>query len=95
MRLPSLNITRRRSEKHISNSKDSGVSEENIRLSLLFFIVVSLLVVVSGLIAFFISVRGEEETLVPNVVSADLLVGINKLQEKDIESKLKNLGYIN
>ena len=39
MRLPSLNITRRRSEKHISNSKDSGMSEENIRLSLLFFII--------------------------------------------------------
>ena len=45
--------------------------------------------VVSGLIAFFITVRGEEETLVPNVVAADLLEALGMLQEKSLAPRVE------
>ena len=45
--------------------------------------------VVSGLIAFFVAVRGEEETLVPNVVSEDLLAAISMLQEKALAPRVE------
>ena len=45
--------------------------------------------VVSGLIAFFVAVRGEEETLVPNVVSEDLLAAISMLQEKSLAPRVE------
>ena len=44
---------------------------------------------VSGLIAFFAAVRGEEETLVPNVVAADLLAAISMLQEKSLAPRVE------
>ena len=45
--------------------------------------------VVSGLIAFFVAVRGEEETLIPNVVAEDLLAAISMLQEKSLAPRVE------
>jgi len=45
--------------------------------------------VASGLIAFFVAVRGEEETLVPNVVAEDLLAAISMLQEKSLAPRVE------
>ena len=56
---------------------------------ILFTVIVSGLLVVSGLIAFFVSVRGEEETLVPNVVAEDLLGAMNLLQEKSLAPRVE------
>ena len=47
--------------------------------------------VVSGLMAFFVAVRGEEETLVPNVVAEDLLAAIGMLQEKSLAPRVEGL----
>jgi beta-lactam-binding protein with PASTA domain len=43
-----------------------------------------LLMAFSGLVAFFLSLRGEERTLVPNVVEMDLPAALMKLQEKEL-----------
>ncbi len=43
-----------------------------------------LLMAFSGLVAFFLSLRGEERTLVPNVVEMDLAAALMKLQEKEL-----------
>ena len=45
--------------------------------------------VVSGLIAFFVAVRGEDETLVPNVVAEDLLAAMSMLQEKSLAPRVE------
>ena len=45
--------------------------------------------VVSGLVAFFVAVRGDEQTLVPNVVAEDLLVAMGRLQEKSLAPRVE------
>ena len=45
--------------------------------------------VASGLVAFFVAVRGEEETLVPNVVAEDLLAAMSMLQEKSLAPRVE------
>ena len=50
-------------------------------------IIVALMIVV-GLITFFVSVRGAEETLVPDTVGADLITAITSLQEKSLALEL-------
>ena len=49
---------------------------------ILFVLLVLALVVASALVAFFVAVQGEEETLVPQVAAEDLLAALGKLQEK-------------
>ena len=50
-------------------------------------IIVALMIVV-GLITFFVSVRGAEETLIPDTVGADLITAITSLQEKSLALEL-------
>ena len=50
-------------------------------------IIVALMIVV-GLITFFVSVRGAEETLVPDTLGADLITAITSLQEKSLGLEL-------
>ena len=52
-------------------------------------VLVCAVLVVSGLIAFFVAVRGEEETLIPNVVAEDLLAAISMLQEKSLAPRVE------
>lgn len=52
-------------------------------------VLICTVLVVSGLIAFFVTVRGEEETLVPNVVAEDLLAAMSRLQEKALAPRVE------
>lgn len=52
-------------------------------------VLICTVLVVSGLIAFFVTVRGEEETLVPNVVAEDLLAAMGRLQEKALAPRVE------
>lgn len=45
--------------------------------------------VASGLIAFFATLRGAEETLVPDVVAEDLLAAMGRLQEKSLAPRVE------
>ena len=54
----------------------------------LFTLTVSVLLVASGVVAFFVVVRGEEETLVPDVVAADLLDAMVMLQDKALAPRV-------
>ena len=54
---------------------------------------VSTLLVTSGVVAFFVVVRGEEETLVPDVTGRDLLDGLVLVQEKALAPRVE--GRIN
>ena len=55
----------------------------------LFTLAVSALLVASGLVAFFVVARGEEETLVPDVIAADLLDAMVLLQEKALAPRVE------
>ena len=55
----------------------------------LFTVAVSALLVASGLVAFFVVVRGEEQTLVPDVIAADLLDALVLLQEKALAPRVE------
>ena len=52
-------------------------------------VLICAVLVVSGLIAFFVTVRGEEETLVPDVVASDLLAALGLLQEKALAPRVQ------
>ena len=55
----------------------------------LFTVAVSALLVASGLVAFFVVVRGEEQTLVPDVIAADLLDALVMLQERALAPRVE------
>ena len=55
----------------------------------LFTVAVIGLLAASGLVAFFVVVRGEEQTLVPDVIAADLLDALVSLQEKALAPRVE------
>ncbi len=54
------------------------------RAAILSLVSLVILMGLSGLIAFFLALRGEEQTLVPNVVDMELSMALVKLQEKEL-----------
>ena len=73
---------------HGSVSSASGGRRPG-RGGFLFTLAVIALLVVSGLVAFFVVARGEEETLVPDVIAADLLDAMVMLQEKALAPRVE------
>ncbi len=73
---------------HGSVSSASGGRRPG-RGGFLFTIAVIALLVASGLVAFFVVARGEEETLVPDVIAADLLDAMVMLQEKALAPRVE------
>ena len=73
---------------HGSVSSESGRRRPG-RGGFLFTLAVSALLVASGLVAFFVVARGEEETLVPDVIAADLLDAMVRLQEKALAPRVE------
>ena len=67
----------------------SGPDRRRGRGGFLFTLAVSGLLVASGLVAFFVVVRGEEETVVPDVIAADLLEATVMLQEKALAPRVE------
>lgn len=76
----------------VSNEPDNrptGPVGPTGRGGFLFTMAVSALLVAGGLVAFFVVVRGEEETLVPDVIEADLLDALVLLQEKALAPRVE------
>jgi beta-lactam-binding protein with PASTA domain len=71
----------------VSSKPDRG---RRGRGGLLFTLAVSVLLVASGIVAFFVVVRGEEEILVPDVAAADLLDALVMLQEKALAPRVED-----
>ena len=58
------------------------------RAAIIALVSLVVLMAVSGIIAFFLTLRGEEQTLVPNVVDLDLSAALVKLQEKELYPRI-------
>ncbi|MDX9897551.1 MAG: PASTA domain-containing protein [Spirochaetia bacterium] len=64
--------------------KLDGLETRHYRTAILSLSALVVLMGLSGLIAFFLALRGEEQTLVPNVVDMELSSALVKLQEKEL-----------
>ena len=73
---------------HGSVSSESGGRRPG-RGGFLFTLAVIALLVASGLVAFFVVASGEEETLVPDVIAADLLDAMVMLQDKALAPRVE------
>lgn len=58
------------------------------RAAIIALVSLVVLMAVSGIIAFFLTLRGEEQTLVPNVVELELSAALVKLQEKELYPRI-------
>lgn len=58
------------------------------RAAIIALVSLVVLMAVSGVIAFFLTLRGEEQTLVPNVVDLELSAALVKLQEKELYPRI-------
>ncbi len=67
----------------LPNAEDTN-EVRDLKIAILVFIVVFGLMITTGIVVFFISLRGSEETLVPDVVGKDIVDGLLELQEKEL-----------
>jgi beta-lactam-binding protein with PASTA domain len=74
--------------KILPNRNDSQ-EVRNLKLTVFLFVGIIGLMLVIGLLTFSIAVRGEEQTLVPNVKGKDLIVALLELQTKKLHSNIQ------
>ena len=77
-----------RGKRILPNESDSRETK-NLKITIFLFISIFTLMVVAGVIAFSLSVKGTEETLVPNVVGKDIITALTDLQDKELYSKVQ------
>ncbi|MCD6121970.1 MAG: PASTA domain-containing protein [Spirochaetales bacterium] len=77
-----------RVKKILPNDSDSRETR-NLKVTVFLFVTVFTLMVVAGIIAFSLSVKGAEETLVPNIVGKDIISGLVDLQSKELYPKIQ------
>jgi beta-lactam-binding protein with PASTA domain len=70
-------------------NRDDTQEVRNLKLTVFLFIGIIGLMLVIGFLTFSIFVRGEEQTLVPNVKGKDLIVALQELQTKKLYSKIQ------
>ena len=61
----------------------------NLKITVYAFVGAVVLMLVVGLLVFSLSYRGQEETLVPNLLQKDLLAGLTELQEKELSPRVQ------
>ncbi|MCX7023344.1 MAG: PASTA domain-containing protein [Spirochaetes bacterium] len=64
------------------------LDRDSYKFAAIGFFGIVVLMTLSGLIAFFMSLRGEEQTLVPNVSGMELTTALIKLQEKELYPRI-------
>jgi len=67
----------------LPNHSDSPEGR-NVKLAAFFFVGILGLMIAAGLVTFFLTVRGQEETLVPDVKGKELTSALIDLQDKDL-----------
>jgi beta-lactam-binding protein with PASTA domain len=70
------------------NQKDPP-ERRNFKLVILLIVVMFVLMVLIGFVTFWLSVRGAEEVLVPDVENKELIAALIELQEKDLYPRLQ------
>ncbi len=70
------------------NQKDPP-ERRNFKLMILLIVAMFVLMVLIGFVTFWLSVRGAEEVLVPNVESKELIAALIELQEKELYPRLQ------
>ncbi|MBU0928215.1 MAG: PASTA domain-containing protein [Spirochaetes bacterium] len=68
--------------------KLDGLDPRHYRVAIASLASLVVLMGLSGLIAFFLALRGDEQTLVPNVVDMELSAALVKLQEKELYPRI-------
>jgi len=76
------------SRKLLPNKKDSP-ERRNFKIVVLLIIATVVLMVVIGFATFWLSIRGAEEVLVPDVEQKELITGLIELQEKELYPKVQ------
>ncbi|UCF97143.1 MAG: PASTA domain-containing protein [Spirochaetaceae bacterium] len=75
-------------EKVFPNQKDPP-ERRNFKVVIILIVAMFLLMVLIGLVTFWLSVRGAEEVLVPNVEDKELIAALIELQEKELYPRLQ------
>lgn len=68
--------------------KLNEMEAKQLRIGIFALIGVIVLMGLSGMLAFFFSLRGEEKTLVPNILDHELSAALIKLQEKELYPRI-------
>ncbi|MBN2875138.1 MAG: PASTA domain-containing protein [Spirochaetales bacterium] len=68
--------------------KLDNLDPHHYRVAIVSLVSLVVLMGLSGLIAFFLALRGEEQTLVPDVVNLELSTALVKLQEKELYPRI-------
>src|SRR5512138_632878 len=68
---------------------DDSPQVRNLKVTIYAFVGAVVLMLLVGLLVFSLSYRGQEETLVPNVLEKDLLAGMTELQEKELAPRIQ------
>lgn len=69
---------------HILPNHSDSPETRNVKLAAFFFVGILGLMIVAGLTAFLLTVRGQEETLVPDVRDKELSAALIELQDKNL-----------
>ncbi len=82
-----LNV-KRKVKKALPNREDSR-EVRDLKVAILLFVSLFSLMIIAGLVAFFVSLRGSEETLVPKLTGKDLIPALLELQGKDLYPEIQ------
>lgn len=72
----------------LPNNEDDPVKKQ-FKTNIFLVVGIIILMVISGLVTFFLTLEGQEQTLVPDVRSVDLAEGMIKLQEKGLNAQVQ------
>lgn len=67
----------------------SGTRPDSVVVTFPLALLIAAVLLATGVVAFFVSVRGEDETQVPAIVGEDLLAGMEQLQEKGLVARVE------
>ncbi len=79
---------RKKVKKALPNREDSR-EVRDLKIAILLFVSLFSLMIIAGIVAFFIALRGPEETLVPKLMGKDLIPALLELQEKDLYPEIQ------
>jgi beta-lactam-binding protein with PASTA domain len=88
MKMANMNELSKRMKKILPNHTDTP-EKKSWKQSVLLVLAMIAAMIVFGVIAFWISVRGKEEVLVPKVEQEELITALSELQEKELYPRIQ------
>ncbi len=84
-----INLNMRDKIKRVLPNNEDSKEVRDLKIAILLFVSMFSLMIIAGLVAFFISLRGPEETLVPKLIGKDLIPALLELQDKDLYPEIQ------